>query len=188
MKPRYSLMVQRQAIMALAFVFMMFGLVIFPVQAQTLTPGQIFEKVRDSVVIVKTYDGKGKLKSQGSGTLLPNGKIATYRLVVEGGTSFQVGSGGQFVPASLYAEDFDKDICFLEAKGLNSTPVELGKTSSLKIGDRVYAVGAPQGLELSLSDGIVSQLRGVRPLIIQTTTAISPGSSGGGFSIAGVEW
>jgi PAS domain S-box-containing protein len=50
---------------------------------------------------------------------------------------------------------------FLEAKGLDSRPVELGKTSSLKIGDRVYAVGALQGLELSLSDGIVSQLRGV---------------------------
>jgi S1-C subfamily serine protease len=154
-------MVHRKAIIALALVIMMFALVNFPVQAQALTPGQIFEKVRDSVVVVKTYDGKEEFKSQGSGTLLPTGKIATNRDVVEGGSSFQLGRGDKFVPASLYTEDFDKDICLLEAKGLDSRPVELGKTSSLKIGDRVYAVGALQGLELSLSDGIVSQLRGV---------------------------
>jgi S1-C subfamily serine protease len=50
------------------------------------------------------------------------------------------------------------------------------------VGDPVYAVGAPQGLELSLSEGIISQLRGGGPHpIIQTTVAISPGSSGGGL-------
>lgn len=42
-------------------------------------------------------------------------------------------------------------------------------------------MGAPRGLELSLSDGIVSQLRGGPPPLIQTTAAISPGSSGGGL-------
>ena len=49
------------------------------------------------------------------------------------------------------------------------------------MGDPVYAVGAPQGLELSLSEGIVSQLRGGPPPLIQTTVAISRGSSGGGL-------
>jgi tetratricopeptide (TPR) repeat protein len=49
------------------------------------------------------------------------------------------------------------------------------------VGEPVYAVGAPQGLELSLSEGIVSQLRGDPPPLIQTTVAISKGSSGGGL-------
>jgi hypothetical protein len=49
------------------------------------------------------------------------------------------------------------------------------------VGEPVYAVGAPQGLELSLSEGIVSQLRGGPPPLIQTTVAISQGSSGGGL-------
>ncbi len=49
------------------------------------------------------------------------------------------------------------------------------------MGEPVYAVGAPQGLELSLSEGIVSQLRGGPPPLIQTTVAISQGSSGGGL-------
>ena len=64
-------------------------------------------------------------------------------------------------------------------------PARLGKTDRLKVGDPVYAVDAPQGLELSLSEGIISQLRGGHPHpIIQTTVAISPGSSGGGLFTA----
>jgi tetratricopeptide (TPR) repeat protein len=92
-----------------------------------------------------------------------------------------VGRGDQLVSATLYAEDADKDICILNAKGLEGKPAQLGKATNLKVGDPVYAVGAPQGLELSLSDGIVAQLRGGPPPFIQTTAAISPGSSGGGL-------
>ena len=87
----------------------------------------------------------------------------------------------QFVTAILQAEDSDKDVCLLEARGLETKPATLGKAAGLKVGEAVYAVGSPQGLELSLSDGIVSQLRGGPPPFIQTTAAISPGSSGGGL-------
>ena len=59
--------------------------------------------------------------------------------------------------------------------------LNLGQNAGLKVGDPVYAVGAPQGLELSLSDGIVAQLRGEPSPLIQTTAAISAGSSGGGL-------
>jgi tetratricopeptide (TPR) repeat protein len=113
--------------------------------------------------------------------MLPSGKIATNCHVVEGGASYQVGRGKQLVRAILYAEDSDKDICLLDAKGITGKPVQLGKAAGLKVGDAVYAVGAPKGLELSLSDGIVAQLRGGPPPFIQTTAAISPGSSGGGL-------
>jgi Tfp pilus assembly protein PilF len=146
-----------------------------------LTPSQVFEKVKDSIVVVKTLDAQGKVKVQGSGVLLPSGKIATNCHVVKGGTSYLVGRGKELVRATLYAEDEDNDICILDAKGITGNPVQLGKAASLKVGEKVYAVGAPQGLELSLSDGIVAQLRGGPPPLIQTTAAISPGSSGGGL-------
>jgi len=146
-----------------------------------LTPSQVFEKVKDSILVVKTLDAQGKVKLQGSGVLLPSGKVATNCHVVEGGASYLVGRSKQFVPAILYAEDGDNDICILDAKGITGKPVQLGKAASLKVGEKVYAVGAPQGLELSLSDGIVAQLRGGPPPLIQTTAAISPGSSGGGL-------
>jgi hypothetical protein len=149
--------------------------------AQALSPGQVFNKVKDSVVVVKAIDSKGMTIAQGSGVLLPSGKIGTNCHVVENGARFQVGGGKQFVPATLWGSDEDKDICLLEAKGLTAKPAQLGQAMRLKVGEPVYAVGAPRGLELSLSDGIVSQLRGGPPPFIQTTAAISPGSSGGGL-------
>jgi tetratricopeptide (TPR) repeat protein len=158
-----------------------FFLATLPVQAQALTPAQVFDKVKDSIVVVKTLDAQGKVKGQGSGVLLPSGQIATNCHVVEGGAYYQVCRGKEGVRATLYAEDRDKDICLLDAKGLTGKSAQLGKAAGLKVGVPVYAVGAPQGLELSLSDGIVAQLRGGPPPLIQTTAAISPGSSGGGL-------
>jgi tetratricopeptide (TPR) repeat protein len=158
-----------------------FFLAILPAQAYALTPDQIFDKVKDSIVVVKTLDAQGRLKGQGSGVLLPSGKIATNCSVVEGGDSFRVGRGKELVRAALYVEDGEKDICLLDAKGVTGEPAQLGKSAGLKVGDAVYVVGAPQGLELSLSGGIIAQLRGGPPPLIQTTAAISPGSSGGGL-------
>jgi Flp pilus assembly protein TadD len=165
----------------LKLIVTVFFLSILPSQVYALTPAQVFEKVKDAVVVVKTLDAQGNVKGQGSGVLLPSGKIATNCHVVEGGTSYSVGRGTQLVPATLFAEDGDKDICLLDAIGITGKPAQLGKAANLKVGDPVYAVGAPRGLELSLSDGIVAQLRGGPPPFIQTTAAISPGSSGGGL-------
>ena len=165
----------------LKLIIALFFLAALPINVQALTPEEVFDKVKDSIVVVNTLDSKGKVKSQGSGVLLPSGKIATNYHVVEGGTSYQVVRYKQLVRATLYAEDEDKDICLLDAKGIKGKPAQLGKAAELKVGVPVYAVGAPRGLDLSLSDGIVAQLRGGMPPLIQTTAAISPGSSGGGL-------
>jgi tetratricopeptide (TPR) repeat protein len=156
-------------------------LALLPVPCLALTPAQVFDKVKDAVVVVKTMDTQGKMKGQGSGVILSSGRVATNCHVVEGGASYRVGRGEKLLPATLYAEDSDKDICLLDAKGVQGKPAQLGRAIRLKVGDPVYAVGAPQGLELSLSDGIVAQLRGGPTPMIQTTAAISPGSSGGGL-------
>ncbi len=152
-----------------------------PSMAFAMTPGQVYESVKDSVVVVKTYDRQGKPVGHGSGVMLPSGDIITNFHVVKAGERYTVGRGKQAAPATLKAGDPDKDLCLLTAPGLVAEPARLGKAARLKVGDPVYAVGAPQGLELSLSEGIVSQLRGGPPPIIQTTVAISPGSSGGGL-------
>jgi len=156
-------------------------LAVLPVPAHALPPDQVFNTVKDAVVVVKTLDTLGRLKSQGSGVLISPGRVATNCHVVRGGPSYQVARGEQRVAAALYAEDGNKDICLLDATDLGGEPAQLGQAATLKVGDPVYAVGAPRGLELSLSDGIVSQLRGGPPPLIQTTAAISPGSSGGGL-------
>jgi hypothetical protein len=152
-----------------------------PPSALALTASQVYEQVKDSVVVVKAYDQKGKLAGLGSGVMLPSGDVITNYHVVKAGARYTVGQGKQGTPATVKAGDPDKDLCLLTAPGLTAKPARLGSAAKLKVGEPVYAVGAPQGLELSLSEGIVSQLRGGPPPIIQTTVAISQGSSGGGL-------
>src|SRR3989339_874655 len=158
-----------------------FILSILPVPVNALKPSQVFDKVKNSIVVVKPLDAQGKVNSFGSGVLISSGRVATNCPVVKGGITYQVGRRKRFVRATLYAEDRNKDICILNAKGLKGKPAQLGKAANLKVGGPVYAVGAPQGLKLSISNGIVAQLRGGPPPFIQTTAAISPGSSGGGL-------
>ena len=152
-----------------------------PQSALAPTASQVYEQVKDSVVVVKAYDQKGKQVGMGSGVMLPSGDIITNYHVVKAGVRYTVGQGKQAIPATLKGGDPDKDLCLLTAPGLVAKPARLGKAARLKVGEPVYAVGAPQGLELSLSEGIVSQLRGGPPPLIQTTVAISKGSSGGGL-------
>jgi len=123
---------------------------ILPISGHALTPGQVFDRVKDAVVVVKTLDTKGQVKAQGSGVLISSGRVATNCHFIKDGTFYQVGRGEQFVSASLYVEDVEKDICLLDAKGIEGKPAQLGKAADLKVGDPVYAVGAPKGLELSL--------------------------------------
>jgi len=154
----------------------------WPPSALALTASQVYEQVKDSVVVVKAYDQKGKPVGMGSGVMLPSGDVITNYHVVKAGVRYTVGRGQKGVPATVKAGDPDKDLCLLTAPGLTAKPARLGSATRLKVGEPVYAVGAPQGLELSLSEGIVSQLRGGGPHpIIQTTVAISPGYSGGGL-------
>jgi hypothetical protein len=159
---------------------------VLPQSALALTPSQVYESVKDSVVVVKVYDRQGKQTGLASGVVLPSGDIVTNYHVVKAGVRYTVGRGKQVTPATLIAGDPEMDIGLLTAPGLEAKPARLGQAGELKVGEPVYAVGAPGGLELSLSEGIVSQLRGGPPPLIQTTVAISPGSSGGGlFNAAG---
>jgi hypothetical protein len=79
------------------------------------------------------------------------------------------------------------DLALLNVAAFAKKAVEIRASNTLAVGERVYAIGSPQGLELSLSEGIVSGLRPARDgKLIQTTAAISHGSSGGGlFDAAG---
>jgi len=70
----------------------------------------------------------------------------------------------------------------MKPRGPYLATVNMIPSSGLATGERVYAIGAPQGFELTFSEGVISALRdteGVR--MIQTSAPISPGSSGGGL-------
>jgi S1-C subfamily serine protease len=82
----------------------------------------------------------------------------------------------------LVAADVSADSCILRSTTKLRSFVPIRSYESIKVGERVYSIGAPLGLELTLSDGLVSGRRlEDRVRLIQTTAPISPGSSGGGL-------
>lgn len=107
--------------------------------------------------------------------------ITNYHVVKEG-VSFEIQRGARKWPATLVATNPDNDVAELRVEKLNAPAVPTRPFSSLAIGEHVYAIGAPEGLELTLSEGLISSLReSGTDRVIQTTAAISPGSSGGGL-------
>ncbi|VVM07092.1 tetratricopeptide repeat protein [Methylacidimicrobium tartarophylax] len=151
-------------------------------RARAESATQVFERVAPSVVVVLSLDPAGKRVALGSGVAIAPGVVATNCHVIRDGASCMVRYHGQDYPARLLNSDWRRDVCSLEVPGLPAPPVMLGDTASLKVGVTVYAVGAPKGLELTLSQGIVSSLRDLEDgRFIQTTAAISHGSSGGGL-------
>jgi len=121
----------------------------------------------------------------GSGFVVsPDGYIITAAHVVEDALAVVVELGDhRLLPARVVGSDRETDIALLKIEAGNLVPVVFGKSVLLGLGDRVIAIGAPFGLERSLSTGLVSgRDRLAYPdawtPMIQTDVAVNPGSSG----------
>ena len=144
---------------------------------------RVFENTWRSVVVVRNGSG------QGSGVIIRPNIVATNCHVVDGYGGITIyksdnrrADTGSALSATIRKSDEDKDFCLLDVDGLWGVPVAVRKYGTLGVGEDVYGLGAPQGLDLSLSGGVISQLREIRGnRVIQTDAAISPGSSGGGL-------
>ncbi len=154
----------------------------FATQAVALEPDKLFRKVSPSVVVVIAMDDSGKLVAQGSGVVVASGEVTTNCHVLKPGTQYQVKQGELAWPAILMRGNTDHDLCVLSAPTLTAPAVSVRGVQGVHVGTRVYAIGAPRGLELTLSEGLVSSLRPLGDsFVVQTNAAISPGSSGGGL-------
>jgi S1-C subfamily serine protease len=165
-------------------------------------PGQIYSRLAPGVVtIISIFEG-GALDAtdgeggQGSGFVLDGrGHIATNAHVVTTGDGeraerlFVEFSDGNRVPAEVVGDDPNADVALLEIDpaGLELTPLALGRSNHIRVGQPVAAIGSPFGENQSLSIGVVSAVdRNIRSLTrfaignaIQTDAAINPGNSGG---------
>jgi len=128
-----------------------------------------------------------KAKSLGSGFVIDAaGYILTNNHVVENADEILVKlSTGKEFKAKVVGRDSKTDIALIEIKGASDlTPVVLGDSDTLKVGQWVVAIGNPFGLENTVTAGIVSALarhinQGPYDNFIQTDAAINPGNSGG---------
>ncbi|MGI8578860.1 MAG: S1C family serine protease [Nocardioidaceae bacterium] len=148
--------------------------------------------------VVKIYASSPTASGSGSGIILTkDGEILTNNHVVElslnGGGLAVTFNNGVTKRATIVGRDPLTDLAVIKVNGeTNLRPATLGKSSSLRVGEHVVAVGAPFGLESTVTTGIVSALN--RPVTtqgeamndpttifpaIQTDAAINPGNSGG---------
>jgi S1-C subfamily serine protease len=159
----------------------------------------VYEKVNRSVVNIDTQAVKVDnffmlavpTEGAGSGWVLDrNGHIVTNNHVIAGSDSIQVTlADGSAYPARIVGTDPATDIAVLkiDAPAELLFPVEFGESANLKVGQRVFAIGNPYGLERTMTVGIVSSLN--RTLasgngqklknMIQLDAALNQGNSGG---------
>ena len=152
--------------------------------SQSLTAEQIYKKVSCAVVVVHAYDENYKFSAQGSGVVINDkGYVVTNYHVLSGNERLEILHGKEVVPyVDIIGIDVEKDILILKIEAKKFAAIKIGDSKSLNIGQRVYAIGSPMGLENSISEGIISGLRSVDELkrnFIQITASISTGSSGG---------
>ena len=135
-----------------------------------------------SVVILEMNDSNGQPLSLGSGFFISDSVIATNEHVIEGaysGTARLVGDSNRMQIVGTIAIDHHTDLALLKVNSV-APPLHLGPDTNPVVGDEIYVVGNPLGLEGTFSEGIISGLRTIdADSILQMTAPISPGSSGG---------
>jgi hypothetical protein len=143
----------------------------------------VFNEVSGSVARIAVFDKNQEPVAVGSGVVVAGETLVTNCHVAKSGVSYSIKVGGAtYNNASIAIADEEYDLCTLRIPGLAATAVNVHSAKELRTGQKVFAIGAPQGLELTISDGIVSSLREIPGgTVIQTTAPISPGSSGGGL-------
>ena len=162
-----------------------------PNDEDTTVANAVAAKALPSVVTVySTYaDGEG----MGSGVIYDkSGNIITNNHVIEDAESISVTLNGQSYTATLVGTDASSDLAVIHADfgDTEITPMEIGNSADLQVGDWVMSVGSPFGLENSVSQGIVSALsrntlmegasgNTLYTNLIQTDATINPGNSGG---------
>lgn len=150
--------------------------------ADAQTAQQIAKEAFGSTVLLVMEDANGQPLSLGSGFFVGEGEIASNRHVIEGasrGYAKLVGQKSKYDIQGITGIDLNRDLVLLKVSAFRTQRLLLSN-SDAEVGEPVYVVGNPQGLEGTFSQGIVSAIRDVgSDKLLQITAPISPGSSGG---------
>ena len=177
----------RQKILLLNFTFFVICTLSFQVVAQTknrkLTPREIAQQTLPSTVLLLLNNNITKKAKSGSGFFVGEDVVATNFHVIKETNEGYVKIYGQdkiYEIAGVIGIDEQNDLALLKIKGIKGKPLKLNTDDSIAIGDEVFAVGNPEGLEGTFSQGIISSIRKTDKInLLQITASISAGSSGG---------
>ena len=155
---------------------------------KTLSVQDIYRKVNPSTVTVLTGMSDGSAMVGTGVSITQDGYLLTNAHVIAGGSKcYAVLDTGESFPARLLGLDEEKDLAVIKVDAADLPAAEFGDSDALSVGDSVYAIGNPLGVELrgTLTDGIVSAINrdvyvdGVTMTLIQTNAALNNGNSGG---------
>ncbi|MCA9261535.1 MAG: trypsin-like peptidase domain-containing protein, partial [Planctomycetales bacterium] len=143
------------------------------------------QSVGPSVVSIQTSGPRGS--GQGSGVIVDeSGYILTNNHVVDGVDTAEITlSDGRRGPASVIGTDPLVDIALIKTELNGLTPAVWAESDDLEVGDPVWALGSPFGLQKSITSGILSakERRGITDYMVQeflqTDAPVNPGNSGG---------
>ena len=155
---------------------------------EKLSIQDMYEKVKPSTVLVVA--DKGEQASIGTGVIMTaDGYIITNAHVISGGKDCWIAlDTGYTYDAKLVGYSEERDLAVLKAVDAADLPAaSFGDSDLCRVGDTVYAIGNPLGVELrgTLTDGIISainrdvQVDGRVMTLLQTTAALNNGNSGG---------
>lgn len=152
--------------------------------AQAMSAAEVYAQVSPSVWRVQTYDGDGLPLGQGSGVVVGTDTLVTNCHVLAKAKRVAVRRDKVSIDAKLDMWDVQRDLCQLRAPGLSGAAIRLAESGRVVVGQKAFAIGNPRGLDLTMSEGLVSAVRkndAGQIMLIQTSAAISGGSSGGGL-------
>jgi S1-C subfamily serine protease len=141
----------------------------------------LFKALSPSVFRVVVASSEGTML--GSAVAVSRTELLTNCHVVEGAQKITLQQGKLERKAELSRANPAADRCVLSVSEANLTPIRgVRSYDSLEVGEALFTLGSPSGLELSLSNGLLSAKREDKGAhFVQTTAPISPGSSGGGL-------
>ena len=142
----------------------------------------VVNKVFPATVLIATEDKNDQLQSLGSGFLVSPNVIATNYHVIEdshGGYVKLVNKDEIYEIDGVVGYNIEYDLALIKIADNSGTPLTL-KSPVVNIGQKIFAIGNPLGLEGTISDGIISGLRDFEDFsLLQISAPISPGNSGG---------
>ena len=150
-----------------------------------MTAEEIYEKCSPAVFYIEVFNSEGKAIQLGSGFFISSdGTAVTNYHVLDGGSSAKItlsDSGKVYNVLGVYDYDVERDIALIKIDGNGFSYLETADSDDIKAGATVYAIGSPLGLSNSISQGIISNTNRIisGQDFIQTSAAISNGSSGG---------
>ena len=148
-----------------------------------LTPREIAQQTLPSTVLLVMDNNETQEAKSGSGFFIAEDIVVTNFHVIKETTEGYAKIYGQdriYEVLGVVGIDEKNDLALLKIKGIKGKPLKLNTDDSTAIGDEVFAVGNPKGLEGTFSQGIVSSIRKTEKTnLLQITASISAGSSGG---------